>query len=249
MSDGRTTWRDIANDLRAAIESGEYAPGARVPSRSKLMSRYGVASQTVINAINALRAEGLVIGLPGSGWYVRAAHPVMRMARNRLARAERQAGRGTFMSDAALGGWTARTEVEIRTEPADDEIAAALDLEPGTLVLVRDRLMYADDDPVQLAASYFPRELTAGTAIEDENTGPGGVYARLEEAGHELERFDETVRIGRASEHESTQLAIPVGAPVFRITRVARTRERTVEINRIVANGDRYELHYALSAE
>lgn len=153
------------------------------------------------------------------------------------------------MSDAQLGGWTARTEVDVRTEPADEEVATVLGLEPGAPVLVRDRVMYADDEPVQLAASYFPGELAAGTAIEAENTGPGGVYARLEEAGHKLELFEESVRIGRASEREAAQLAVPVGSPVLRITRVARTRDRAVEINRITAHGDRYELHYALPAE
>jgi GntR family transcriptional regulator len=249
MPEGRTTWRDIADDLRAAITSGEYAPGARVPSRSKLMARYGVATQTVNNAINTLRAEGLIVGRQGSGWYVRSQRPVMRLARNRLARSEREAGRGTFMSDAQLGDWTPRTEVEIRTESASDDVAVALGIEPGAPVLVRDRLMYADDEPVQLATSRFPAELTTGTAIEQDNTGPGGVYARLEEAGHHLEHFEECVRIGVASEHEAALLSVPVGAPVFRITRVAYTQDRAVEINHIVANGDRYELHYALPAE
>lgn len=250
MPEGRTaSWRHIADDLRAAIASGEYAPGGRIPSRSKLMMRYGVASQTVNNAINTLRSEGLVIGLPGSGWYVRAPRPVMRVTRNRLSRVEREAGRGTFMSDAQLGGWTPRTDVDIRTESASDEVAGALGIEPGAPVLVRDRLMYADDEPVQLATSRFPAELTANTAIEQENTGPGGVYARLEEAGHRLERFEESVRIGAASEHEAAQLAIPVGAPIFRITRLAYTDDRAVEINQIVANGERYELHYLLPAE
>jgi len=45
------------------------------------MEQYGVAPQTVVNAINVLRAEGLVVGLTGSGCYVRRQRPVMRMAR------------------------------------------------------------------------------------------------------------------------------------------------------------------------
>ena len=110
----------------------------------------------------------------------------MRMARTRLSRAERAAGRGAFTTDAHTGGWSARVDVDIRIERAGDEIAGALGLEPGAEVLVRDRVMYADDQPVQLATSYLPRDLTTRTAIEQENTGPGGVYARLEDAGHAL---------------------------------------------------------------
>lgn len=249
MANSRTTWRTIADELRSEIASGQYQPGARLPSRSQLIRRYGVAPQTVVNAINALRSEGLVVGLTGSGWYVRRRQPVMRMARSRLSRAERRAGRGTFTTDAHSGGWTPRVEVAIRIEHANEEVAAALDLQPGTDVLIRDRVMFADEEPVQLATSYFPRALTRDTAIEHENTGPGGVYARLEDAGHHLTHFEECVRIGKASDLEATQLQVPAGTPVYRIARTAYSDERPVEINYITAIGERYELYYQLKAE
>jgi GntR family transcriptional regulator len=213
------------------------------------MQTYGVAPQTVVNAINALRTEGLVLGLPGSGWYVRRRRPVMRMARSRLSQAERRAGRGTFTTDAHTGGWTPRVEVTIRVEPANEEVAEALGIEPGTDVLVRDRLMFADEEPVQLAVSYFPRELTEGTPIEQENTGPGGVYARLEDMGHRLSHFEECVRIGKISDTEANQLGVPTGTAVYRIARTAYTDDRAVEINYITALGESYELYYELKAE
>jgi GntR family transcriptional regulator len=249
MAEPRTTWRDIARDLRAAIERGEFGPGARLPSRSSLMRQYGVAPQTVVNAINSLRNEGLVIGLTGSGWYVRRQQPLLRSVRTRLSRAERAEGRGTFTSDAHDGAWTPRVEVEIRVEPASADVAGMLGVELGAEVLVRDRVMFADDRPVQLATSYLPRELTVGTPIDQEDTGPGGVYARLEDAGHALSRFTEAVRIGQASEWEAERLDVPVGAGVFRIRRTAHTAERPVEFNTITAVGDAFELIYELPAE
>jgi GntR family transcriptional regulator len=249
MSEPRTTWRDIADDLGAAIERGDFGQGGRLPSRSRLVQQYGVAPQTVTNAINALRSQGLIVGIPGSGWYVRRRPPVIRLARNRLSRAERAAGRGTFTSDAHGGGWAARVDVEIRVEQAGDEVAATLEIEPGAEVLVRDRVMFADDDPVQLATSYLPRDITRGTAIENEDTGPGGVYARLEEGGHSLVHFQEAVRIGLALEHEAALLDVAVGAPLYRIRRTAHTTARPVEANFITAIGERYELLYELPAE
>lgn len=246
MPGRRTTWRDIADDLRAAIQSGHYEPGARLPSQSKLIEQYGVASQTVVNAINALRNEGLIRSLTGSGHYVRRKPPVIRSMRSRLSPEERAAGRGTFTTDGYIGGWTPRSSTEVRVEAASSEVAAALNIEVGDEVLVRDRLMYADDDPVQLATSYLPRDLTRGTRIEEEDTGPGGIYARLEEEGQGPLSFDEYVRIGQAAEHKADQLQLPGGAPLFRITRVARGPERAVEVNFIVLNGERFELYYAV---
>lgn len=249
MGERRTTWRDIAGDLRAAIARGEHRPGARLPSRAQLTERYSVAPQTVVNALNALRSEGLVTAVTGSGFYVRARPPVMRMTRARLSRAERAAGRGTFTTDAHAAGWAARVSVTIRTEPADDTVAAALDLTPGTEVLVRDRVMLADDEPVQLATSFLPRAVTTGTAIEEDNTGPGGLYARLEEAGHRLTHFVETVRFGQTDQAEATRLAVPAGTTVYRIRRVAHTAAGPVELNVITALAERYELTYELPAE
>jgi GntR family transcriptional regulator len=248
MVEPRITWRDIAGDLRAAIARGDHLPGGRLPSRSALTARYGVAPQTVVHAIDALRAEGLVVGRTGSGWYVRQPPTVVRLARTRLSRSERDAGRGTFTSDAHSGGWNPRVQVAIRVDAADDDIAAALELRPGTEVLVRDRVMFADDVAVQLATSYLPRNLTVGTAIEDEDTGPGGIYARLEEAGHTLTHFAETVRLDRAGGPEAELLDVAPGTALFRIRRIAYTATRPVEANIITAAGERYELVYELDA-
>jgi len=244
MSDGRTTWRDIAADLRGAIERGEVRPGEQLPTQSQLIQRYGVASQTVANALSALRAEGLIRSRTGSGHFVRERPPILRSTRSRLSAAERAAGRGTFLSDAHAGDWTPRSETEIRVEPASARVADALGLDEGVEVLVRDRLMFADDVPVQLAISHLPRELTVGTRIEEPDPGPGGIYARLEDAGYAPLRFDEYVRAGTASAPEADRLGLPTGAPVLRITRIATTDERLVEVNFLVLDGERFELHY-----
>lgn len=243
------TARKIAEELRVQIADGTYGPGDQLPSRSKMMELFNCSGWTAVNAVNTLRAEGLVVGLPGTGWFVRLSHPMLRMSRNRLSRAESAAGRGTFLSDAVVGAATARSEVAISTRPALEDVAAALDIDLGTELLVRDRLMYADNVPVQLTTSYLPRELTRGTPIENDDTGPGGLYARLEDAGHKLDHFEEFVRIGLANQNEATRLTLPLGAPVFRITRIALSQTRPVEITRLVAAGERFELHYALTAE
>ncbi|WP_068925624.1 GntR family transcriptional regulator [Planobispora rosea] len=61
----------LAGLLRAAIDSGELAPGQPVPSEKTLIQQHGVARETVRRAISILRAEGRVQTLAGRGSYVR----------------------------------------------------------------------------------------------------------------------------------------------------------------------------------
>jgi len=60
----------LADILRARIESGELAPRRPVPSKRSLMEEYSVAGGTVDKAIAILRDEGLVRTVIGRGIYV-----------------------------------------------------------------------------------------------------------------------------------------------------------------------------------
>jgi hypothetical protein len=63
-------WQQVANDLRAEIESGRLPPGAKLPSEPELSSVYGVAWVTIRSAIGSLKDEGLVTVTLGRGTYV-----------------------------------------------------------------------------------------------------------------------------------------------------------------------------------
>jgi DNA-binding GntR family transcriptional regulator len=64
-------YRQIAADLRARMESGEYPPDSRLPSKNEMMDRYGVALATVNRAIDELRKLGLVETIHGVGTFAR----------------------------------------------------------------------------------------------------------------------------------------------------------------------------------
>jgi GntR family transcriptional regulator len=246
---GGSPSRRIAADLRAAIQAGEYRPGHQLPSTSALMKRYDVARQTVQNAFDILHSEGLTVGRPGAGVFVRERPTVRRVARNRLSRAERAEGRGAFLSGAA-GSFTPTVATTVRVEPADPRTAAALDIPEGSEVLVRDRVMSADDIPVQLSVSRLPRLITLGTRIEEVDTGPGGMYGVLEEAGHRLDHFVEYVSARPATGAEADRMRLAPGAEVLDVTRIAfDTGGTPVEVNRMVLAGERYELVYEIDAD
>jgi len=64
-------YRQIADDLRARMESGEYPPDSRLPSVAELMDRYGVALATMNAAIRVLRSEGRIETEQGKGTFAR----------------------------------------------------------------------------------------------------------------------------------------------------------------------------------
>ncbi len=66
-------WQQLADLLRARIESGELAPGDRIPSVLSLAQEYELAAGTVRKALTQLQREGLVESRVGWGTFVREA--------------------------------------------------------------------------------------------------------------------------------------------------------------------------------
>jgi DNA-binding GntR family transcriptional regulator len=67
-------WRQIYALLRARIDSGELAPGDRLPSITTLAQEYKVALTTVRKALDQLKSDGLTEASP-MGTYVRKEPP------------------------------------------------------------------------------------------------------------------------------------------------------------------------------
>ncbi|NUT23820.1 MAG: GntR family transcriptional regulator [Hamadaea sp.] len=68
-NDPRPSYVQIADHLRKKIESGELAPGQRLPSGRQMAEEYGVAAMTVQQAIGEL--GDLVVRWQGRGVFVR----------------------------------------------------------------------------------------------------------------------------------------------------------------------------------
>lgn len=60
----------IADRLRAAILSGQYAPGDKLPSEAQLTAEHDVSRTVVREALATLRIDGLVVAHQGSGVFV-----------------------------------------------------------------------------------------------------------------------------------------------------------------------------------
>lgn len=64
-------YRQIAAELRAAIEDGRLPAGSALPSEADLTARHGVSRATVRQALAVLESDGLITTHPGKGRYVR----------------------------------------------------------------------------------------------------------------------------------------------------------------------------------
>ncbi|MGV3493964.1 MAG: FadR/GntR family transcriptional regulator [Ramlibacter sp.] len=78
-------YRQIAEQLRALIAGGEFAPGTRLPAERDLARQLGVSRPSVREALIALEVEGWVEVRTGSGVYVQE-------RQQRKARGSGQAG-------------------------------------------------------------------------------------------------------------------------------------------------------------
>lgn len=246
----RSAFAQIADELRRAVQADEYSPGDALPSETQLMEHFGVARMTVRQALQVLKGEGLVIAEHGRGVFVRQRPPVRRLAADRFARAHREQGKAAFTveteAESRLGSVDS---LRVSIEQAPRVVRDRLRLAGRDRVVIRDRRYLSDGRPVETAISYLPAAIAKGTKIAEPDSGPGGIYARLEELGHVLGHFTEEVDARMPTPAETAALALSPGVPVIHLVRVAYdTDDLPVEVCDTVMAADAFVLAYEFPA-
>ncbi|MCD2194088.1 GntR family transcriptional regulator [Actinomycetospora endophytica] len=249
-ADDRPPYRQIADQLRAVIDRGDLVAGDKLPSEAVLIEHYGVARMTVRQAVQELRNEGRVVAEHGKGTFVRQPVQVRRLASERFARRHREAGLAAFSVEAQKTGFTPNVDqLEIATGPASPEIRDRLRLGDDEQVVSRSRRYLADGQPVEMAVSYLPASVAAGSQIVEADTGPGGIYARLEDMGFELDHFTEEVSARMPTAEERRRLQLTDGVPVVVLVRTAYdTTGRPLEVCDTLKAAPAYVLEYDVPA-
>jgi DNA-binding GntR family transcriptional regulator len=241
----------VLDDLRSRIRSGLLEPGARVPSRNAIITNYGVGETAAKHALQVLATEGLIEARPGSGSYVRKVPAATFLEHDRLQfpgspfgvqEAVPMAGPGAREVSRRLA-WEHQTEQSL----APPQISERLGLAVGEQATVTSYLLTADGQPVQLAISYEPPSLTAGTAVAFPEQGPlagRGVIARMASIGIEIDEVVEEIGVRPARRAEAAALAMPAGALVLVVQRVQCAAGRAVEASEVAVPSDRFKLRY-----
>jgi DNA-binding transcriptional regulator YhcF (GntR family) len=129
--DSRPPYIQVAALLRAAILTKELEPGQQLPSGSEMAQTYGVARQTVQQALKELKNEGLIVSRQGSGTFVRA-------------KTERPVGLRPYIEQAFkapqvtidFAGYSGETLANALQEPIDKIRAGRLSPESVTIRLL-----------------------------------------------------------------------------------------------------------------
>ncbi|WP_326588478.1 GntR family transcriptional regulator [Streptomyces sp. NBC_01294] len=241
-------YQRIADELRTAIQAGEYGPGDRLPGENDLMATYEVARMTARQALGVLQNEGLAEARKGAGVFVRAFRPLRRRGIQRLAHEQWGSGRSIWSADSEDRELVV-DQIEVREEETNSRISDALGIPAGTQVWARSRRFVLDGKPVLVATSYLPADVVGDSAITQADTGPGGTYARLAELGHAPLHFREEIRSRMPSAGEAERLALSMGTPVIQIVRTAFAEGgRAVEVNEMTLDSASYVLEYDFDA-
>lgn len=195
-------YREIAADLRARVEAGEFVAGGLLPSEAELSARYGASRVTVRRALDLLRDEGILDARQGFGWFV-AAEP-MRQTLGRLATIEAQL--------AASGRTPQRRVLEFAFATAPAPVRRVLHCEQ---VLRVRRLNLADGQPFARVTVWCPADLAATLSRADVERSP--FYELLPVP---LGGATQTIGAAAASAEDARLLGIPEGSPVLRCERV-----------------------------
>lgn len=156
--------------LAEEIESGRWAPGARLPSEPALCAHFDISRTTVRQALAKLEAEGLIRKEKGRGAFV---------TERRHSGWLLQSSHG-FYEDAARAGNTVTSRI-LRREVGELPAWAlgALRLPPGAAGLTLERLRHVDETPVMYVITYLPEAVAGG--LLDADLEHGSVYRTLEE--------------------------------------------------------------------
>lgn len=128
---------------------------------------------------------------------------------------------------AAFGARGSNRIVSAGECPAPKFVATAFDLEKDTPVIHRRRIVLQDEQPVEIATSYYPTGIASNTPLEEPQKIKGGAITLLGTLGYRAARVTEEVFAHPAADDESRALDLPRGEAVLSIQRVSYTEDGT----------------------
>jgi GntR family transcriptional regulator len=204
-------YRQIAEDLRRRIESGDLPPGGQLRTEIELREDYKASRNTVRDAIKWLTTHDLVETRPGQGTFVKEKiNPYVTTLTDPES--------GSGMADAYIQEVTAKlrkpraTPPRVEIQDAAGQVATDLHLTPGETVVSRNQQRFIDETPWSLQTSFYPMALVQAGAlklINAANIDEGAIEYIKNELGKEQVGWRDTLTVRAPDTNETSFFRLP----------------------------------------
>lgn len=238
-------YQQIADVLRAQIDTGNLEPGAKLPTEAELRDEYGVSRETVRKALGLLVNEGLIISARPQGHFVRRRQPMVFRPQAEFQKRPSSPEMDAFVTEYSAEGREPRQEIEVAIVEPPADVAKRLHLEPGDLVAVRKRVRYLDGEPFNINDSYFPLSIVRDSEIMRPEDIGRGANEVLTELGYRQVRALDELYVRMPTPDETHRLDLRPGTPVGYHVATGYTADgRPVRVAITVLPGDRHVISY-----
>ena len=208
-------YRQIADDLRLQIETGELRPGEQLRTELELREKYEASRNTVRDAIRWLVTRGLIETRPGHGTFVtERIDPFVTPLSPTAPDLEAVFGveGAAYRSEVKAG--LRKPEVKIprvEVQQASDRFTAELQLPEGTSVVSRYQQRLIDDRLWSLQTSFYPMSLVEKGAIRLLQAAniEEGALAYLSESGTKLVGWRDRIKVRAPDKFETDVFKLP----------------------------------------
>jgi GntR family transcriptional regulator len=209
-------------------------PGEALPSEHELCQTLGVSRPTLRAAVDELVDEGVLIRRAGRGTFTAPSKVAQPLAPT--------AGvPNSFRVPLTEGVWESRTLGFARAS-ADAQLARALGVSPGELLVKVERLRIVNGAPLAVERIHVPDKYVPGIIGDDFQRG--SFYHLLHSRyGITMARAVQSIEATVTDEAESEHLEVPPYSPALLFDVTTRdSRDRIIEYTRAVYRGDRYRI-------
>lgn len=152
-------YRQIAEDLRAQIESGQLKPGQQLRTEIELREQYNASRNTVRDAIKWLTSLGLVDTKAGQGTFVVQTIDPFVTTLSGDPHGAGFSGGAVYLSEVSKQNREPTfSPVQVEIQEASDVMATTLGITKGAEVISRHERRFIDDTPWSMQTSYYPME-------------------------------------------------------------------------------------------
>jgi GntR family transcriptional regulator len=233
-------YQQIKSLILRSLQSGEWRPGEAIPSEIELAARFKVSQGTVRKAVDELAAENLLMRRQGKGTFV-ATHAEEQVQYRFLRLAPDQ--------PSPLPGSARREFLDCRRLRAPVDVARALQMKAGDMVVEVRRVLHFSGQPVGLDDIWLPGHLFKGLTADRLTGYRGPMYGLFEtEFGVRMIRAEEKLRAVAADETEAKLLEVDAGTPLLSVERLSFTYgDQPVELRRGLYRTDHHYYRNELS--